>query len=192
MMNNPKFNGGSMDGATGEKVIRLVELCNTFHLPLIYLADEPGFSVGPAQERAGIVRAGARVLTTMHGSRIPYATIVIRQIYGVAGGLHSRETGLYRRYVWPSTQGGSMHIEGGTSIAYKGEIESADDPEAKRAEIEQRLQAISSPFRNAHAFGIENMIDPRDTRPLLIDFMEDAWRLLPEQLGPQHGLGYKP
>jgi acetyl-CoA carboxylase carboxyltransferase component len=192
MMNNPKFNGGSMDGATGEKVIRLVELCNTFHLPLIYLADEPGFSVGPAQERAGIVRAGARVLTTMHGSRIPYATIVIRQIYGVAGGLHSRETGLYRRYVWPSTQGGSMHIEGGTSIAYKGEIESADDPEAKRAEIEQRLQSISSPFRNAHAFGIENMIDPRDTRPLLIDFMEDAWRLLPEQLGPPHGLGYRP
>ena len=85
-----------------------------------------------------------------------------------------------------------MHIEGGTSIAYKREIESADDPNAKREEIEKRLQDISSPFRNAHAFGIENMIDPRDTRPLLIDFMKDAWRVLPEQLGRQHGLGYRP
>jgi acetyl-CoA carboxylase carboxyltransferase component len=192
MANNPKFNGGSMDIAAGEKTIRLVEMCETFHLPLIYFADEPGFSVGPMQERAGIVRAGARVVTTIHNSNIPYACIVMRQLYGVAGGLHHREKGFYRRYAWPSTHGGSMHIEGGTAIAYKREIESADDPDATRQEIEGRLQAISSPFRNAHAFGIENMIDPRDTRPLLIEFMEDAWRLLPETLGPQAGLSYRP
>ena len=192
MANNPKFNGGSMDGAAGEKTIRLIELCDMFHLPLVYFADEPGFSVGPAQEKAGIVRAGARVVAATHNSRFPYACIVVRQLYGVAGGLHFREKGLYRRYVWPSTHGGSMHIEGGTAIAYKREIESADDPECKRQEIEDKLQAISSPFRNAHAFGIENMIDPRDTRPLLIDFMEDAWRLLPQSLGPHPGPGYRP
>lgn len=85
-----------------------------------------------------------------------------------------------------------MHIEGGTAIAYKREIESATDPEAKRQEIEDRLQAISSPFRNAHAFGIENMIDPRDTRPLLSEFMLDAYRLLPESLGESPGLSYTP
>ncbi len=192
MANNPKFNGGSMDIAAGEKTIRLLELCETFHLPLIYFADEPGFSVGPAQEVAGIVRAGARVVTTIHNSTIPYACIVMRQLYGVAGGLHFRDKGFYKRYAWPSTHGGSMHIEGGTAIAYKREIEAADDPEAKRDEIEARLQAISSPFRNAHAFGIENLIDPRDTRPLLVDFMEDAWRLLPARLGPQAGLSYRP
>ena len=192
MANNPKFNGGSMDIAAGEKTIRLVELCETFHLPLVYFADEPGFSVGPAQERAGIVRAGARVVTAIHKSDIPYACIVMRQLYGVAGGLHHREKGFYRRYAWPSTHGGSMHIEGGTAIAYKREIESADDPDAKRQEIEGRLQAISSPFRNAHAFGIENLIDPRDTRPLLVDFMEDAWRLLPQRLGVRSGLSYTP
>ena len=181
-----------MDIAAGEKTIRLFEMCETFHLPLVYFADEPGFSVGQAQEQAGIVRAGARVVTTVHNSNIPYACIVVRQLYGVAGGLHHREKGFYRRYAWPSTHGGSMHIEGGTAIAYKREIESADDPDAKRQEIEDRLQAISSPFRNAHAFGIENMIDPRDTRPLLIEFMEDAWRLLPESLGRQAGLSYRP
>lgn len=184
MANNPKFNGGSMDIAAGEKTIRLIELAETFHLPLVYFADEPGFSVGPAQEKAGILRAGARIMSVIARSRTPFISIIMRQLYGVSGGLHWRGTGMYRRYAWPSTHGGSMHIEGGTAIAYKREIETADDPEAKRAEIEARLQSISSPFRNAHAFGIEDLIDPRDTRPLLVDFVEDAWKVIQTQLGP--------
>lgn len=192
MSNNPKFNGGSMDIAAGEKTIRMLELCETFHLPIVYFADEPGFSVGPQQEEAGIVRAGARVVTTLHGTTMPYVCFIMRQLYGVAGGLHQRHGGLYRRYAWPSTHGGSMHIEGGTAIAYKREIENADDPEGKRAEIEARLQSISSPFRNAHAFGVEDIIDPRDTRPLLVDFMEDAWQMLATDVGPRHGMSYRP
>ena len=192
MANHPKFNGGSMDIAAGEKTIRLIELCDTFHLPLVYFADEPGFSVGKPQEELGIVRAGARIVTTLTQSRTPYVCIVLRQLYGVAGGLHQRGTGLYRRYCWPSTHGGSMHIEGGAAIAYKREIESAEDPEAKRQEIEARLQAISSPFRNAHAFGIEEIIDPRDTRPLLVDFIDDAKRVIATQLGPGSGPSYRP
>ena len=194
MANHPKFNGGSMDVAAGEKTIRLIELCDMFHLPLVYFADEPGFSVGQAQEKLGIVRAGARIVTTMARSRMPYVCFVVRQLYGVAGGLHQRggnET-LYRRYCWPSTHGGSMHIEGGTAIAYKRDIEDAEDPEAKRQEIEARLKSISSPFRNAHAFGIEEIIDPRDTRPLLVDFVEDAWRVIKTQLGTKAGPAYTP
>lgn len=85
-----------------------------------------------------------------------------------------------------------MHIEGGTAIAYKRDIESATDPEAKRQEIEARLQSISSPFRNAHAFGIEEIIDPRDTRPLLVDFIHDARRVVRTQLGTKAGPAYTP
>lgn len=85
-----------------------------------------------------------------------------------------------------------MHIEGGTAIAYKRDIENAPDPEAKREEIEARLQSISSPFRNAHAFGIEEMIDPRDTRPLLVDFIKDAQKVIQTQLGPGSGPSYTP
>ncbi len=192
MANHPRYNGGSMDVAAGEKTIRLLQLCDTFHLPLVYFADEPGFSVGPAQEALGIVRAGARIVTVMQQTRMPYICFVMRQLYGVAGGLHARPSGLYRRYAWPSTHGGSMHVEGGAAIAYRREIEQAEDPEARRAEIEARLTALSSPFRNAHAFEIENLIDPRDTRPLLVDFIEDAWRLLPDQLGKRAGPGYTP
>ena len=121
MANNPKFNGGSMDIAAGEKTIRLIDLCETFHLPLVYFA------------------------------------------------------------------------EGGTAIAYKREIEASEDPDAKRQEIEQRLQSISSPFRNAHAFGVEDIIDPRETRSLLIDFIEDAWRMIQTQTGPVAGSSsYRP
>lgn len=191
--NDPRFNGGSMNIAAGEKMLRLLELCETFHLPLVYFADEPGFSVGPAQERLGIVRAGARVVTALNSTQTPYICFVVRQLYGVADGLHWRGQGLYRRYAWPSAHGGSMHIQGGTAIAYKREIEAAEDPDAKRAEIEARLYAISSPFRNAHAFGVEEIIDPRDTRPLLVDFMRDARRVVAaELLGPAKGPSYRP
>ena len=85
-----------------------------------------------------------------------------------------------------------MHIEGGTAIAYKREIESAEDPELKKAEIEARLQAISSPFRNAHAFGIENIIDPRDSRPLLVDFIKDAYEVIKGQIGTPTLTRYRP
>ncbi|MCE2557362.1 MAG: hypothetical protein J4F98_01760, partial [Acidobacteria bacterium] len=105
MSNDPRFNGGSMDIAAGEKMLRLLELCETFHLPLVYFADEPGFSVGPAQERLGIVRAGARVVTALNLTQTPYICFVVRQLYGVAGGLHWRGQGLYRRYAWPSAHG---------------------------------------------------------------------------------------
>jgi acetyl-CoA carboxylase carboxyltransferase component len=192
MVNHPKFNGGSMDVAAGEKTIRLIELCDTFHLPLVYFADEPGFSVGPAHEALGIVRAGARIVTTLSASQMPYICFVMRQLYGVAGGLHRRDSGLYRRYAWPSAHWGSMHIEGGTTIAYKREIEAAPDPEVRRQEIEARLQALSSPLRNAHVFGVEDIVDPRDTRPLLVDFIDDAVRVIGTKLGPRAGLSYRP
>tara|TARA_Y100000590_G_C15532990_1_gene943903 strand:+ start:94 stop:345 length:252 start_codon:yes stop_codon:yes gene_type:complete len=76
-----------------------------------------------------------------------------------------------------------MHIQGGTSAAYAREIRESDDPAAKTAEIEARLQAIASPFRTAEATG-QDIIDPRDTRPLLVEFVEEAQRVLATQLGP--------
>jgi hypothetical protein len=83
-----------------------------------------------------------------------------------------------------------MHIVGGASAAYRREIESAPDPEAKREEIEARLQAIASPFRTAEATG-QDIIDPRDTRPLLCEFIEEAQAILKTQLGPT-AVPYRP
>ncbi|MBA4181054.1 MAG: hypothetical protein C0506_10740 [Anaerolinea sp.] len=181
MANNPMF-GASTDVAAGEKVIRLIRLCDTFHLPIISLADEPGFMVGLESERKGIERAGARMVITVCDSQMPWATVVVGQLYGVAGQCHHRPSGMFQRYAWPSANWGSMHIEGGVAAAYRREIEAALDPDARLAEIEARLKAMASPFRTAEATG-QDIIDPRDTRRLLCEFVEEAQPILRSQLG---------
>ncbi len=192
MINNPMFLGSSMDVAAGAKVIRFIQLCDTFHLPMVYFADEPGFMVGLEAQKQGIVRAGAKMVLATCATRMPWITFLIRQLFGVAGQNHHRPGGMFKRVAWPSGKWGSMHIEGGTSAAYRREIDAAADPEAKRAEIERRLQTIASPFRTAEAFNIEDIIDPRDTRPLLCNFIEMAQPTIKTQLGPGAGPTFWP
>ncbi len=182
MANNPIYLGGSTDVAAGNKVIRLIQLCDSFHLPLVSFADEPGFMVGLESELQGVERAGARLVQTTCLSRMPWITFVVGRLFGVAGQCHHRPSGMFQRYCWPSASWGSMHVAGGASAAYKREIESAPDPEAKRAEIEARLNALGSPFRTAEATG-QDIIDPRDTRRLLAEFVADAQPVLQQQLG---------
>ena len=183
MANNPRQGGGTTDVAAGEKVMRLISLADTFHLPMISFADEPGFMVGLESEKAGIERAGARLVAATCSSRMPWCTVVMGKLYGVAGQCQHRPSGMFRRYAWPSANWGSMHIAGGAAAAYRREIESAPDPDARRAEIEAMLNALASPFRTAEATG-QDIIDPRDTRPLLCEFVEEAQRVLHNQLGP--------
>jgi methylmalonyl-CoA decarboxylase subunit alpha len=183
MANNPRAGGGSTTVAAGDKVIRLMQLCDLFHLPLISFADEPGFMVGLESEKQGIERAGARMVWATCQSRMPMLTFVIGRLYGVAGQCHHRPSGMFRRYAWPTARWGSMHIVGGAAAAYRREIAEADDPAAKLEEFEQRLQALASPFRTAEATG-QDIIDPAATRGLLVEFVHDAQDILALQLGP--------
>jgi acetyl-CoA carboxylase carboxyltransferase component len=183
MINNPRAGGGSTSVAAGEKVIRLMQLCDLFHLPLISFADEPGFMVGLEAEKQGIERAGARMVWTTCSTRMPMLTFVIGRLFGVAGQCHHRPTGMFRRYAWPTARWGSMHIAGGTAAAYRREIAESDDPEAKLVEIEARLEAVASPFRTAEATG-QDIIDPAQSRSLLVEFVHDAQEITQLQLGP--------
>lgn len=182
MANNPQHLGGSTDVAAGEKIMRLIQLCDNFHLPLVSFADEPGFMVGLDSEKQGIERAGARLVYRTCQSRMPWITFVVGKLYGVGGQTHHRPSGVFRRYVWPSASWGSMHVSGGASAAYKREIESAPNPEAKKQEIEDRLNALASPFLTAEATG-QDIIDPRDSRALLCEFVEEVQGVLKIQLG---------
>ena len=184
MINNPKRNGGSTDVAAGTKVIRFLQLCDTFHLPMVYFADEPGFNSGPDQQAQGILRAGAKLVTTTLRTQMPWISIITRQLYGVAGQCHDRPSGMFKRVAWPSGHWGSMHISGGVSAAYRRVIAESDDPAAKQAEIEAQLNELASPFRTAEAFNIEDIIDPRETRPMLCEFVEMAQSVIRTQLGP--------
>ena len=192
MLNNPNRKGGSMDVAAAEKSARMVQLCDTFHIPMAVLMDDPGFMVGPDSERQGIERAGTRLVYAITQSKMPWISFICRQSYGLAGSLQYRPNPhLYRRYAWPSGHWGSMHIEGGTSAAFRRIIESAPDPEARRLELEAEFKALASPFRTAEATGLD-IIDPRDTRAVLCDFVEMAQAVIRSQLGPGCGPTYRP
>ena len=118
---------------------------------------------------------------------MPWVSVLVRKVFGVAGAAHGQAHGLNLRYAWPSGDWGSLPIEGGIEAAYRRELEAADDPVALRAEIEERLNAVRSPFRTAERFGVEEIIDPRDTRPLLCDWAERAHELVRYELhaGPK-------
>jgi acetyl-CoA carboxylase carboxyltransferase component len=109
----------------------------------------------------------------------------VRRCFGVAGAGHGAHHRLNLRYAWPSAEWGSLPIEGGVEAAYRRQLEAAPDPDALRAELEERLASLRSPLLTAEAFGVEEIIDPRDTRPLLVEWARRAYQLLPSALGPK-------
>jgi acetyl-CoA carboxylase carboxyltransferase component len=185
MANDTKHHGGAVDAQASEKMMRFVDLCDTFHLPVINLVDNPGFLIGTQAEEEGTVRLGSRALMACLQASVPWVSVIIRRCYGVAGAGHGNADRLNLRYAWPSADWGSLPIEGGVQAAYKRDIEAAADPDARRRELEGMLEQYRSPLRTAEAFGIEEVIDPRDTRPLLCDWVEDAYSLTATQLGPK-------
>ena len=152
---------------------------DTFHLPIVDLVDNPGFWIGTEAERQGTARLGSRALIACHQSSVPWASVIIRRCYGVAGAGHINADGFNVRYAWPSADWGSLPIEGGVQAAYRRDIEAAPDPAARRRELEEMLNKYRSPFRTAEAFGIEDIIDPRDTRSILCEWFEPAYEALP-------------
>lgn len=184
MISDSRHFGGGMTASSAEKMIRFVDLCDTFHLPIIHFMDQPGVVVGAKAEKQGTVRYAIRSLQSIEQSRVPWAAIIIRRAFGVAGSSYGRLRDLNLRYAWPSAQWGSLPIEGGVRAAYKREIEASDDPEDRTRELENYYEQLQSPFRTAERFGVLDIIDPRETRSLLCDWVEQAYRILPQQLGP--------
>ncbi|AGW93950.1 acyl-CoA carboxylase subunit beta [Cupriavidus sp. DF5525] len=167
---DPSFHGGGWDSESAEKFTRFVDMAQAFHLPVVNLVDIAGFQIGLEAERAGTMRYGVRALAAVYQSTVPWCSVILRRAYGVAAAGHQHMGRFNFRYAWPSANWGSLPIEGGLEVAYKAEIEGADDPVQKHAEIEQRVRSLTSPFRSAEAFVIEDIIDPRDTRTLLCEF----------------------
>ncbi len=185
LASDPKHYGGGLDAPGSEKMTRFIDLCDTFHLPVVNFVDQPGFVVGSRAERAGTARYGARVMAAVYQATVPWCSIILRRVYGVAGAAHGNAALLNLRYAWPSGDWGSLPIEGGVQAAYKREIEASPDPDARRQEIEEMLNELRSPFRTAEGFGIEEIIDPRDTRSLLCEWIATAYELLVTELGPK-------
>jgi acetyl-CoA carboxylase carboxyltransferase component len=189
MASDPYFYGGAWTADACDKVIRFVDLAQTFHLPVVHLVDVPGFLIGREAEEAGTIRHGARAMQAIYQATVPWCAILVRKVYGVAGAAHMNPARYGMRYAWPSGDWGSLPIAGGLEAAYKAELEAAPDSKAKLAEIEARLEKLRSPFRSAESFIVEEIIDPRDTRAILTDFASLAAPL--RTPGPP-SFGYRP
>ncbi len=170
LCSDPEHYAGGLTADASEKLTRFVDVCDQFRLPVANFVDQPGFVIGTEAERRGTIRRGTRALTAVYQADVPWVSVLVRKVYGVAGAAHGHAERLNLRYAWPSGDWGSLPIEGGIEAAYRRELEAADDPVALRAEIEQRLNAVRSPFRTAERFMVEEIIDPRDTRALLCEW----------------------
>lgn len=170
LASDPYVYGAGWTAQASDKVARFVDLADTFHLPVVHLVDQPGFLIGTEAERAATIRFGARALAAVYQASVPWCSVILRRVFGVAGAAHQNAARLSYRYAWPSGDWGSLPLEGGIEAAYRAQLEAAEDPDALRAEIEERMNLVRSPFRTAEAFMIEEIIHPRDTRPLLCEF----------------------
>jgi acetyl-CoA carboxylase carboxyltransferase component len=170
LASDPFHYGGSWTADACQKVVRWVDFAETFHLPIVYLMDCPGFMIGLEAEKAATIRHGVRAMAAVNQTTVPWCTVIIRNSFGVAGVVHQPADRFSIRYAWPSAYWGSLPLEGGIEAAYRAEIDAADDPGAKLKEIEDRLNKLRSPFRSAEKFWVEEIIDPRKTRSLLCEF----------------------
>ena len=166
---DPYVYGGAWTADSSRKLTRFIDIASMFHLPLLHLEDCPGFLIGQQSEEAATIRHGSTTLAALGQSTSPYCCVVVRKAFGVAGAANRKPGATHFRYAWPSADWGSLPIEGGLEVAYKAELAALAPAEAER-EIEvirTRLNRFRSPFRSAEVFEIDEVIDPRDTRPRL-------------------------
>jgi acetyl-CoA carboxylase carboxyltransferase component len=189
LASDPYHYGGAWTPDACRKAIRLVDLAQTFHLPVVHLVDIPGFLIGKEAEAAGVMRYGTQALAAVRQATVPWCALMIRKAFGMAALAQRNGSPAFMRYAWPSAQWGSLPIAGGVDAAYRAVIEAAPDPAAKRNEIETKLEALQSPLRTAEAFGVEEIIDPRATRRYLCNFAELA---APIRQAGRPAFGYRP
>jgi acetyl-CoA carboxylase carboxyltransferase component len=175
---DPMFLAGAWTADVCRKVIKHVDLAQTFHLPVVHFVDCPGFAVGVKHERAATVKLGVQAMAAVYQASVPWCSVVVRAAYGLAGSAMMNPTRVKYRYCWPSGDWGSLPMEGGIEAAYKRDIEAHPEPEKRLAEIRAWAEALRSPFRTAESFYAEEIIDPRDTRPLICEWANLAQRSL--------------
>ena len=169
---DPKIYGGAWTADGCQKLIRLLDLASTFRLPVVHLEDCPGFLIGKQSEDDATIRHGSRALLALGQLTTPFTTVVVRKAFGVAGAANRKPGAIHHRWSWPSGRWGSLPVQGGIEVAFKAELAELDDEarEARIEEIRADLDRYTSPFLSAENFSIDDVIDPRDTRPLLCDW----------------------
>src|SRR5699024_10851711 len=183
--------GATLSREGAQAVERLVDICEAFHLPLVSLTDQAGMTIGAPAEKAATIRAGARAIAAIYQAQTPQAEIILRRVYGVGGaGIVNRHRA-QRSWAWPSGDWGSLPPQGGIEAAFRAELAAHDDPAQRLTEITRELEFVSSRFRSAEKFSVQDIIDPRTTRRRLCEWVADAYEVLPRLIG-KPSLGVRP
>ena len=167
--NQPKQLGGILENDSADKAARFVNLCDAFNIPLVFLQDVPGFMVGSKVEHAGIIRHGAKMLYAISRATVPKITVVVRKAYGA--GYYVMNGKAYEPdliVAWPSAEISVMGAEGAVNIIGRSAIEASDDPEATREAMLDAVRKNIDPYIAAKNALIDDIIDPRETRPTII------------------------
>ena len=173
--NQPRHLGGILENDSADKAARFINLCDAYGIPLLFLQDVPGFMVGTKVERAGIIRHGAKMLYAVSRATVPKVTVVVRKAYGA--GYYVMCGKAYEPdliVAWPSAEISVMGPEGAVNIIFRKQIEAAEDPDAARAEMIEGIRATIDPYIAAGNALIDDVIDPRETRPTVIG--RSRWR----------------
>ena len=188
------INGGALTADGCDKLTRHLDLCDLFHVPVVNLVDNPGFAVGIEHEINSTIRKGATWMIAAAQSTMPMFTVLMRRSFGVAGNNYATpRSNATMRVAWPAADAGGIPPEGGIEAAYKRQLAEAEDPAALRAELNARIESARGPVGPLNRFELEEMVDPRDTRRLICEWLPTAYRLvnLPTNLGPRP-LDYRP
>ena len=169
--NQPMKMAGMLDAKACEKSARFIAFCDAYGIPLVFLIDVPGFSIGSSAESSVLGRKSGRVFYELAHATVPRISIVMRKGYGagyfaMAGG---RSFDADACIAWPTAEICAMSVEGAVDVAYRRDYESADDPAARRQELIDIFKGQLGALRAAEHFGLDTIIDPRETRDFLID-----------------------
>ncbi|QQS14337.1 MAG: acyl-CoA carboxylase [Rhodospirillales bacterium] len=180
--------GGMLDANACDKGAHFIAMCDAFGVPLVSFIDVPGFSIGSGAERTGLGRRSAKLVFEWGHASVPRVSVVLRKGYGLgyfamAGG---RSFGADACFAWPTAEICAMSIEGAIDVAFRKEYQSATDPMARRAEMIAETKRRVNALRAAEGFGIDDIIDPRDTRRRLIETLSRARPRRPNDHPPKH------
>jgi methylmalonyl-CoA decarboxylase subunit alpha len=187
--NQPKQLGGILDNDSADKAARFVNLCNAFDVPLLFLQDVPGFMVGTKVEEAGIIRHGAKMLYAVANATVPKITVVVRKAYGA--GYYVMNGKAYEPdliVAWPSAEISVMGAEGAVEIVMRRQVEEAEDPAAMKAQLIEAYRRLIDVYVPARSALIDDVIDPRDTRPTICRALEMAEGKRVERPWKRHGV----
>jgi propionyl-CoA carboxylase beta chain len=174
--NQPRSLAGVLDIDSSTKAARFVRTCDAFNIPLVTFVDVPGFLPGTAQEWGGIIRHGAKLLYAYAEATVPKLAVITRKAYGGAYDvMSSKHIRADFNFAWPTAEVAVMGPEGAVNIVFRSELAEADDPETRRAElIADYKERFANPYTAAERGYIDDVIEPRRTRPVLIDALETA------------------